>query len=57
MLGWTHGRRQLSSRQLNEMWFDVLSRYDNIDTLMVVLSIISMTLSCVSTTDSGAIVS
>jgi len=45
-----------SARAIDDMWFDVLNRYDNIGGLLVVLSIVSMILSVITSNDSGAIV-
>ncbi|EKX31187.1 hypothetical protein GUITHDRAFT_91255 [Guillardia theta CCMP2712] len=48
--------RQLSTRTIDEMWFDVISQYSNIGNFMIVISLIAMVLSVVTTNDSGSII-
>jgi choline-glycine betaine transporter len=48
--------KQLSMIPLDQMWFDVLSQYDNIGTFLIVISLIAMVLSVVTTNDSASMV-
>eukprot|EP00960_Hanusia_phi_P074226 768187-Hanusia_phi.AAC.1 len=48
--------RQLSTRTIDQMWFDVISQYSNIGNFMIVVSLIAMVLSVVTTNDSGSII-
>uniref|UniRef100_A0A7S0EQ09 Uncharacterized protein n=1 Tax=Hanusia phi TaxID=3032 RepID=A0A7S0EQ09_9CRYP len=45
-----------STRKLDQMWFDVLSQYENVGEFMIVLSLFCMILSVISTNDSGSII-
>jgi hypothetical protein len=47
---------QLSMAPLDLMWFKVLSQYNNIGTMLVIMSVVAMVLSVVTTNDSGSIV-
>jgi hypothetical protein len=47
---------QLSTIDLDEMWFEVLDQYKNVNGMLVVISIISMILFFITTNDSGSII-
>ena len=47
---------QLSTIDLDEMWFELMGQYENVGPFLVVISIISMILFFITTNDSGSII-